>query len=77
MVNGVGTKTSRRLIERLLSISKFLKCDTDGGIPYRGVLNLEGVIKIEGKSDNDADDNVVVDTMWREMSLCWENRAIA
>lgn len=42
-----------------------------------GVLNLEGVIKIEGKSDNDADDNVVVDTMWREMSLCWENRAIA
>ncbi|PUU74573.1 hypothetical protein B9Z19DRAFT_432325 [Tuber borchii] len=47
-----------------------------GWIPCWGFLNLERVIKIAGKSDNDADDNVV-DTMWREMSLCWENRAIA
>lgn len=47
------------------------------GYPTGEFLNLERVIKIEGKSDNDADDNVAVDTMWREMSLCWENRAIA
>jgi len=82
MVNGVGTKTSRRAIERLLSISKLLKCGAGGGVPCLGFPNSERAVKIEsegeegvagcahGESGDDADNNImVVDTMWREMSF--------